>query len=308
MENIIASVDKEILENELRPEFFCRNTNFANNKIYIFTADKSPLLMQEVGRLRELAFRTAGAGTGKKADIDEYDLSDYPYKQLIVWNPEEKEIVGGYRFLESKNAKMGSNGIPELATARLFNFSEEFINNYFPYLIELGRSFVVPDKQATATSRKGLYTLDNLWDGLGALVVNNPDMKYFFGKVTMYQHYNKEARNTLLFFLNKYFGGYEKLISLIKPLELNMDNEYFSELFKGSNYEADYKILSKRVRELGENIPPLINAYMNLSSSMRVFGTSINPYFGNVEETAIMVTINDIYPQKTERHIQSYIK
>lgn len=307
MEKIIDPVDIELIEKELTPEKLVRRTNFGDNEIYIFSHFDSPNLMREVGRLREITFRQAGGGTGKSIDIDEYDLADKPYKQLIVWSPTEKEILGGYRFIVCSEAPTDEEGNPVLATSQLFHYSEEFKKEYLPYLIELGRSFVVPSKQATNAGRRGLFTLDNLWDGLGALVVDHTEVKYFFGKVTMYTHYNPEARNMILFFMQKYFGNNEHLIRLIDPLNLNFDESKLRQLFDGKSYEADYKILSKRVRELGENIPPLINAYMNLSPTMKVFGTSINPYFGDVEETGIMITIEDIYKAKSERHIDSYV-
>lgn len=306
MEKIIEAVDTQLLEQELTKEKFVRKTNFGNNEIYIFSHHDSPNLMDEIGRLREITFRAAGGGTGKSKDIDSYDLADKPYKQLIVWSPEEKEILGGYRFIVCSDAPKDENGNPVLATSRLFHYSDDFTQNYLPYLIELGRSFVVPSQQATQGARRGLFTLDGLWDGLGALVVDNPEVKYFFGKVTMYTHYNVEARNTLLYFMNHYFGNNESLIRLINPLDLDINEEEISKLFSGNSYDEDYKILSKRVRELGENIPPLINAYMNLSPTMKVFGTSINPYFGGVEETGILININDIYKSKSERHVETY--
>ena len=306
MEKIIEAVDLSLLEKELTPEKFVRKTNFGDNDIYIFTHHNSPNLMKEVGRLREITFREAGGGTGKAIDIDDFDLAEKPYKQLIVWNREDREILGGYRFIISSEAPIDEKGNPQFATSRLFHYSNEFKKEYLPYLIELGRSFVVPTKQATH-GRKGLFALDNLWDGLGALVVDNPNIKYFFGKVTMYRHFNKKARNMILYFLNRYFGNYEHLIKLKNPLNLEMDDEQLQKLIPGDNYKTDNKTLSKKVRELGENIPPLINAYMNLSPTMKVFGTSLNPYFGNVEETGIMITIKDIYNTKSKRHVESYI-
>lgn len=307
MEKIIDAVDVHLLEKELTPDKFVRTTNFGDNHVYIFTHHNSPNLMREVGRLREITFRLAGGGTKKAVDIDEFDTATKPYKQLIVWSPLEKEILGGYRFIISTEAPIDKDGNTILATSRLFNYSDEFKNDYLPYFIELGRSFVVPSKQASNSGRKGLFTLDNLWDGLGALVVDNPKVKYFFGKVTMYLHYNQEARNMIMYFLNTYFGNNDHLIKLIKPLDLKINSNKLSKLFTGDNYEAEYKILNKSVRNLGENIPPLINAYMNLSPTMKVFGTSINPYFGGVEETGILITIKDIYDSKSKRHFESYL-
>ncbi|MFW5803949.1 MAG: GNAT family N-acetyltransferase [bacterium] len=301
MKEIIPPVERELLEAELTGDKFIRTTNNGGNELYIITHHDSPNVIKEIGRIREITFREAGGGTGKEADIDQYDVADTPYRQLIVWDPKEKEILGGYRFF------YGKDGVSNLATGNIFHFSEEFIKDYLPYIIELGRSFVQPQYQSTAKNKKALYALDNLWDGLGAIVVDNPHIKYMFGKVTMYKKYNVEARNHILYFMEKHFGDNKGLVKPKKPLETNIDRDKMKKIFTGKNFMADYKILSQKVRALGENIPPLINAYMNLSPTMKTFGSLINESFGGVEETAIMVTIKDIYPSKTERHISSYI-
>lgn len=305
MEQIIEPVDKALLEKELTPDKFVRETNNAGNLLYILDAHNSPNIMREIGRLRELSFRSAGGGTGKSIDIDKYDTSEKPYKQLIVWDPKDKEILGGYRY---HIVDPGKGEELNLSTTALFNFSIKFKEKYLPYLIELGRSFVQPKYQTAQRREKGLYALDNLWDGLGALVVRNPGIKYFFGKVTMYRSYNKKARNMLLYFLDKYFSDKENLVTPIEPMVVDINKEEMDKIFVGDSYKTDYKILSKEIRALGENIPPLINSYMNISPSMKMFGTVVNPYFGDVEETAIMITISDIYENKVERHVLSFLK
>lgn len=308
MQKIIDPVDKKLLEAELTRERFCRSTNNGTNEIYIITHHDSPHVLREIGRLREITFRAAGGGTGKAIDLDEYDLAeDAPYRQLIVWNPADKEIVGGYRYINCCDAPV-KNGVVQLATTELFEFSEKFRKEYLPYTIELGRSFVQPQYQPSASNRKGLFSLDNLWDGLGAIVVDNPQMKYFFGKVTMYLDFNVHARDMILFFMNYYFPDKEKLVWPHKPLGLKTDLTEFKKQLEGLPYKEGHRVLNQHVRELGENIPPLVNSYMNLSSTMKTFGTSLNDHFGEVEETGIMVTIADIYDTKKERHISSYKK
>lgn len=306
MKPIIKAISKKDLEEELTEEKFVRMTNKADNELYIITAHDSPKIMQEIGRLRELTFRAAGGGTGKPVDIDDFDTMEDPYKQLIVWDPDQEEILGGYRFHLCDKEKTDCSKAG-LATERLFHFSDKFKKEYIPDLIELGRSFVQPGYQTTSSLGKGLYALDNLWDGLGTLVIDYPEKQFFFGKVTMYQNYNQRARNLILYFLEKHFPDTEQLVYPKIPLETNMDREEMKTIFSGRTYLEDYKILSQNVRAFGENIPPLINAYMNLSPSLKTFGTVINPSFGGVEETAILITTNDLYKQKVERHIASYI-
>ena len=308
MKDIIAPVDRKLIIKELTPERFIRPTNRSNNELYVITAHDSPSIMREIGRLRELSFRYAGGGTGEELDIDHYDTATNPYKQLIVWDKESKEILGGYRYHICDDSYVDAHGNINLATAELFTFSRDFIRDYLPYTIELGRSFVQPAFQTTNRFGKGIYSLDNLWDGLGALVVKNPEHKYFLGKVTMYTSYNTEARNMILYFLEKHFGDRENLIYPSKDLELRkeIDMKAMAKLFTGMNYDEDYKILFRTVRSYGENIPPLINSYMNLSPSMKTFGTALNHHFGGVEETGLMITINDLYSEKVRRHITSY--
>ncbi len=308
MKEIAAPVAKEAILAELTPDKLLRKTNKGANEIYVVTYHDSPNVMHEIGRLREITFREAGGGTGKDLDIDQYDIQEKPYKQLIVWDPDAQEILGGYRYLICDGLPLDENGEVELATARLFHFSDKFLKEYMPSTLELGRSFVQPAYQSSKAGAKALFALDNLWDGLGALTVDHPEIKYFFGKVTMYTHFNIEARNLILFFFDKYFHDSDELVCPKKPIDLHMDKEAIAAIFNGGSYNEDYRILTQKVRELGENIPPLINAYMNLSPSMRTFGTVLNDRFGDVEETGIIVTIKDIYDAKRDRHIETYIK
>ncbi len=303
MKDIIPAVPKELLKKELTKDKFVRRTNYGGNELYIFSNNDSPNLMTEVGRLREIAFRISGGGTGKEADIDSYDIAKNPYKQLIVWNQEQEEIIGGYRFINLNNPPVDENGEYKIATKGLFEFSDKFMNEYMPYTIELGRSFVQPDFQAGKAGRKTLFALDNLWDGLGALIVLNPEVKYFFGKVTMYTHFNKYARDLILYFLNNQFDNRDRLVYPVTPLKYYTDEDILKKVFTEDNYKDNYKILSREVRKNEETIPPLINSYMNLSPTMRCFGTAINDHFGGVEETGIMVTIDDVYDSKKRRHL-----
>ena len=299
MEAISRSVPRNKLIKELTSERFIRKTNYGNNEVYIFTHHDSPNLMKEVGRLREMAFRLAGGGTGKKIDIDEMDTREDPYEQLIVWNPEDQEILGGYRFYKCLDAKKGDFDITKLST------SEKFIKEYLPHMVELGRSFVQPFS-ASGKRRKSLFALDNLWDGLGTIVIDNPGIRFFFGKVTMYPHFDRFARDMILHFLYKYFGDPDKLVIPNDPMPLDLEREEITSLLTGKDYIENYKFLSQQVRKLGENVPPLINSYMNLSPTMRTFGSIINHDFGTVEETGIMISLKDLYISKVNRHLASY--
>lgn len=308
MEDIIEPISKELLKAELTEDKRLRMTNKSNNQIYIITAQDSPNTMKEIGRLREIAFRAAGGGTGMSMDIDEFDTMEHPYKQLIVWNPEAEEILGGYRYILGTDVRFDEHGAPILATSHMFHFSEKFLKEYLPTTIELGRSFVTLEYQSTRAGSKGLFALDNLWDGLGALTVVMPNVKYFFGKVTMYPSYNRKGRDMILYFLRKHFGDKEGLIVPMEPLQLESDEKELAALFCKDTFKEDYKILNGEIRKLGYNIPPLVNAYMSLSPTMRMFGTAINYDFGDVEETGILIAVDEILAEKRMRHIQSFIE
>ena len=307
-QEIIQPIAKEILKSELTSERQLRMTNKSHNEIYIITAHDSPNVMKEIGRLREIAFREAGGGTGKSMDIDEFDTCENCYKQLIVWNPEAEEIIGGYRYLVGNEWDYDDKGQPILATSHMFHFSERFIKEYAPWTIELGRSFVSLPYQSSRMGAKSLFALDNLWDGLGALTVIKPNVKYFFGKMTMYPSYIRKGRDMILYFLKRYFDDKDKLIIPMKPLIIETDPAEFQTLFSGNSFKEDYKILNSEIRKLGYNIPPLVNAYMSLSPTMKLFGTAINYGFGDVEETGILIAMEEIFEEKRVRHIDSFIK
>ena len=303
---IIPAVPVDVLKSELTPDRLLRTTNKGGNVIYVVDAKTCPNVMREIGRLREITFRGAGGGTGKECDIDEYDLMDPPCRQLIVWDPESEQILGGYRFLLGPNIRTREDGTLRIATAHMFRFSEKFVRDYLPYTIELGRSFVRPEYQSSRAGAKALFALDNLWDGLGAITVLNPDIRFLFGKMTMYRNYDRKCRDMLLHFLHKYFPDPDNLVRLFEPIDNNVDRPEITSVFSGASYDEDYRTLNAEIHSHGISIPPLVNAYMGLSPSMRMFGTAINDEFGDVEESGIMLTLADIYEAKKNRHIKTY--
>ena len=305
-EKIIDKINTSLIEQELTPERFLRKTNKADNDIYVIDAHNSPHVMQEIGRLREIAFRHAGGGTGKSCDIDEFDLMEPACQQLLVWNPDDREIIGAYRFITGANMRFTPDGNPNIAMSHMFRFSQEFIDKYLPCTLELGRSFVRPEYQSSRVGARGIFALDNLWDGLGALTVIHPEIEYLFGKMTMYTSYPIDCRNLLLSFLHLYFPDHEHLVSPINPLDTGRDLKEVAAFFDGNNFKEDYRRLNDYIRGKGINIPPLVNAYMSLSPTMRMLGTAINDEFGGVEESGILIKIDEITDNKKSRHIDTY--
>ena len=305
---IIPPVDRNLLKSELNKQNFLRKTNYGGKEVYITTAHRSPNIMQEIGRLREISFKMEGGGTGKSVDIDEFDTLPEPYcfKQLFIWSPEDEEIVGGYRFIHGSNIYRNIDGTFMTPTAELFHFTDEFVENYLPYTIELGRSFVQPKFQPSFNMRKGLYSLDNLWDGLGALAIEIPETRYYFGKITMYSQMNRRAKDLILYFYQKHFPDPNGLVYPFEPMPIESDFNELHHIFSGHNYKEDYQILHQEVRKLGSYVPPLVNAYMNLTTTMRSFGTAYNHEFGETDETGILVTLKDLVPDKRKRYVEAY--
>lgn len=306
MQPIIDPIDPSLIKAELEKAWLLRQSNKGGNLIYVVDAHTSPAIMQEIGRLREESFRAAGGGTGKPADIDEFDLMDPPCRQLIVYDPEGDMILGGYRFILGEDVKVMPDGSPRIATAHMFRFAPEFMRDYLPRTIELGRSFVRLQYQSSQAGAKALFALDNLWDGLGALTVEYPQIRYLFGKMTMYPDYHRGCRDLILQFLDRYFPDKDGLVVPIKAIEPSHEPGRTAPAFAGDNFKEDYKTLNQTIREHGFNIPPLVNSYMNLSPTMKVFGTAVNDEFGDVEETGILIAIDEIFEEKKRRHIGTY--
>lgn len=308
MEPIISPVERRLLQQELTPERKLRDTGRGENEIYVFNAHQAPVLMREVGRLREESFRAAGGCSGRSVDIDIYDTMANPYRQLIVWNPRSLEIVGGYRFMSGCDACFNADGTPALATAELFDFSDEFLEKYLPVSLELGRSFVSPEYQSSRSCSKSIFALDNLWDGLAAIMMLNPHLSFYFGKVTIHPGYSMEAASLIMHFLSKHYGDRNSLVRPKHPfVPLGNGNVFCTDSAKADYCaKADYKVLKKAVSELGFKIPPLINSYLNLATTMTYFGfTECRDLIGAFDG-GMMIKFADIYPDRKERHIKAF--
>ena len=307
MKPIIEPVDRNLLESELSGDCFLRETNRAGNQLFI-VGPEAVNVLREIGRLREIAFRDGGGGTGEPLDLDKFDTNPaYGYQQLVLWDPDAREIIGGYRFCLCDDAVYDKNGQPILTSSHMFEFTKKFIKDYLPYTMELGRSFVSLEYQSSKAGAKSLYALDNLFDGIAAIgILYQNKIKYFFGKATIYREYPTEAREMIMCFL-KYFGKGRRLIHIRKEVKVEKPERYLR-LFKGLEFKDAYRVLKTEVMKYGVSIPPLVNTYMNLSPSMVFFGTGINDEFGDIYDSGILVTFEDLYPEKRQRHADSFMK
>lgn len=308
MEEIIAPVSKDLIIAELTPDKLLRKTNRGGNEIYVVDIHNAPNTVREIGRLREVTFREAGGCSGLALDLDEFDLMETPYQQLLVWDPDAQAIIGGYRYILGPDIKVDADGQPLLATSHMFHFSEEFVKDYLPHIIELGRSFVTPEYQSSRAGAKALFALDNLWDGLATLMILHPHLYYFFGKMTMYPSYDPIGRDLILHFLWKHFGGDEELVHPFEPVVPAMDRRIARLILKHDDFKEDYICLKEAIKSLGTAIPPLVNSYMQSSPTIKMLGTAVNHEFGEVEETCILLAFDEIYHEKRHRHIESYLR
>ena len=301
---IIDPIDVALLKSELNEKTFIRNTIRGNNEIYVVNNETAPNVLKEIGRLREVAFRAVGGGSGTPCDLDHFDLEDKACFQLVVWNPEADEIIGGYRFTKWALASFHENGQPYVNTEHLFDFSQKFLDEYFPYCLEMARAFVQPKYQSAQMGRKALFALDNLWDGIGALVASDPSVRYLAGKVTIYSSSPELSRKAMVYYLDKFFGDREGLITSKNPERWTEEQAaMFDEMFTGATVKENYQILSNFVKSMGDTIPPLIHSYIGLSDTMKTFGTTFDPDFGDCYDTAMMITVADIYKEKFSRYI-----
>ena len=303
---LIEPVPRELLRQELTTDCLVRSTRIGSNDVYIFTALNAPNLMQEVGRLRELTFRDAGAGFGTAVDIDHFDTDFYPCKQLIVWDPLAEEIIGGYRFNTFHQFTVSSLKDIPLANKLLYNFSATFTAEYLPYLVELTHAFIQPKYQVKYAGRKATFSLDNIWDGLGALVLKYSFIKYFFGRITFFADYDPKVRDLAFYFFAKHLKGEQTLIKAKEPFPLSTVIAELEKVIDGQSSEEDYKKLNQAAKNHGTAIPSLVKSYINVSGTMKVFEPVFDPYFCSTYAAAIMVTIADIYPAFVKRYITPY--
>lgn len=307
MEPIIDPVDVGLIKAELTPDKKLGDTNKGGNELYIVTSKDSPNTVREIGRLREVSYREAGASSGKSVDLDEYDMMDNPYCQLIVWDPDASAIIGGYRYILGPNVTLKDDGQPNITSSHLYQFSDEFIERYLPHVMELGRSFVTPEYQSSKAGAKSVFTMDNLWDGIASVILSHPSIHYFLGKMTIYPTYNETARNLIIHFLKKHFNDPEGLVRPKKEIEMTESEEMMDLILREDDVKKDYRLLKDAVRKLGTNIPPLVNSYINTSSRMKMLGSCVNDELGDAIETGIMIGFEDIYAEKKERHTQAFI-
>ncbi len=297
--NIIHPIDRKLIKKELNKANILGTTD-DNKKIILTNKADSPNTLNEIARLRELTFRKVGEGTGKRYDLDLYDEH---YYHLIVWDETELEIVGAYR-LGFGNEILNKNGIQGFYTNSLFNFNTEFTNKYLPCAIELGRSFV--QKKYWNTN-----VLFYLWQGIGAFLATNPQVKYLFGGVSISNSYPLEVRQMIVFVYNKWFGEKEVVVQS-KNRFIIPDTELlrYNNLFVGNSFKDDYKILKQMLKPYNLTVPVLYKHYAELceQDGVKFLDFGVDRDFEDCIDGFIVIDVDKIKPEKKEKYVNYFLK
>lgn len=310
MEQIIDPVPVALLKKELTEDKKLTDTNKGHNELYVVTWHNAPNVTTEIGRLREEAFRAGGGSTGKSVDLDEYDKMENPYKQLVIWDPDAEAILGGFRFFLGEEATFDEEGHPILASAHQFTFSKHFIEHYLPHIVETGRLFVAPEYQSSKAGAKSIFAMDNLWDGMGAIIIKHPNVLYYFGKATIYPSYDHVSRDLIYHFMWKHFKDEQELIRPWTECNVmpDMPVEEMQQILTSDDVREDFRLLKNAVRQRGTCIPPNLNAFISVTPNLVMCGTSVNRLMHNIEDTAILIPFDEIYYDKKARHVGTVLK
>lgn len=290
--------NKKLLKEEVKKAEFLGNT-IDGKRIILVDAMQSPSLLRELGRVREISFRAIGGGTGSARDNDLYD--NY-YRHLILWDDEELEIVGAYRIGECKDI-IANKGTEGLYTYNLCDFNDHF-KDYCNYSVELGRSFVQPKYW-------GSRALDNLWQGVGAYLAHNPNIKYTYGTVTINADTPKKAVAALVYFYSYHFTCSTNMMKAKKPYMMSdEDRVEFDGLFKDVSYKDGFVLLKSYLKDLGTSVPTLFKQYAELydEGAVRFFDFSVNDDLFGVVEGFIIADNTRMKKAKRKRYIENFEK
>jgi len=267
--------------------------------IYLYQNTKESIVLNEIGRLRELAFRKVGEGVNKRRDLDKYDKY---YKHIVLWDENDLEIVGSYRIGECKQIIL-DYGISGLYNHTLFDFSKKFKDN-LDESIELGRSFVQPRYWGTRA-------LDYLWYGIGAYLNKNPDINYMFGPVSLSENYPKVAKDIILNFFDIYFGDKNNLVNAKLAYNFKSDESLLSmlnaELTK-NDYKSDFKTVKKLLKNFDTTIPVLYKQYSEIcdEGGITFCAYNLDEDFSSCVDSFIIVDVKKIKKSQQERYIYSH--
>jgi putative hemolysin len=248
------------------------------------------LLLQEVGRLRELTFREVGEGTGRSRDLDAYDAY---YDHILVWDAQAVRIAGAYRVMRGAEA-LARTGLAGLYTASLFRYADEAVPRLASGL-ELGRSFVVPDYW-------GSRSLDYLWQGIGAYLQRYPGVRYLYGAVSISAALPRDASEQVVAYYQRFYGSERALASARRPFSFQAP----APAFDGLDIDAAFDALKAALARLGASVPMLYKQYTELCEpgGARFLAFGVDPDFGGSIDGLIEVDLEQLRPRKRQRYLQ----
>ena len=267
-----------------------------DKQIYLYRYQPNSLIIREIGRLREIAFRAVGEGTGSRRDIDRYD---YHYFHLILWDDEELEIAGAYRFCDTAPC-VDTLGKDYLYSSELFSYTPS-MRPYLERGLELGRSFVQPKYW-------GRRSLDYLWYGIGAFLRRNPQYRYLSGPVTLSNAYPKRAMEMLIYFYSRHHPSCQKLAEPVLPYRISPErNRELAEKFPGVDQKAEFAQLKSELAHMNLSVPTLYKQYTEVCEpgGVQFAGFNIDANFANCVDGLIIVDLNQLKQSKRERYINS---
>lgn len=284
--------DRKLLQNELKEAELVGETR-DGNRIYVFDYREDSAVIREIGRLREVAFRKVGEGTGKNRDLDKFDQH---YRHLILWDRENLEIAGSYRIGIGKEI-LETQGIKGFYTSTLYHFRPEF-TPYLQQSVELGRSFVNPKYWGKAS-------LDYLWQGLGAYLNTMRDVRYVIGPVSMSADYPRELMDQLVYFYRRYFACPQTLATAVHPYELSSETKaQFDALFGEQDSDTAFDFMQQNFIAKGHKLPILYKQYTSVlePGGFQSIVFSVDPGFGDCLDGLCMADLRMIKTAKKKRY------
>jgi putative hemolysin len=262
--------------------------------IYLCRMADAPCVMREIGRLRELTFRTVGEGCGQPRDIDRFDEH---YEQLVLWDEGEMEIVGAYRLADAGRV-LRERGLSGLYSSTLFHYGPR-CRGMLRQGLELGRSFVQPKYQTR-------HSLDYLWYGIGAYLKRNPQLRYLFGPASISRYYGSDATARLVYYYGSHFGDTALDVSPRTPFLIPAGTRAALQAeFSGIDAEEDLKSLRQSLAEAGLPIPTLYKHYAQATEPGGVVFTAFNidHDFGDCVDSFVIADLHKLTPRKRQRYL-----
>jgi hypothetical protein len=289
---------------------------FRELEVHLVTAREAPATMEEIGRIREREFSAVGAGRGGDVDLDRYDTRWPWYSQLVSWDPREEQIVAMYRAIHCGWA-LEQGGREALRTAQLFSFSEEFEQGYLRCSVELGRSVV--NQQA----KRALAGLFSVWTGLGAMTREWPEVRYFFGNVSLYRSLPRSAVARVLEYLFRWHRATPGLVTAHRrtgdsSLEAIIAGTGTAAATgaetvthaAGDRGDQDAGAALARLQDdasrEGWTVPPILLSYLKAHPGLLAFDVAEDDDFGGALEVAIAVPTRGVNPRTAQRFIDPY--